>query len=115
MATKLRINYILLQNKHKANKHFIMDSKDKIVLYQPDNTLQLEVRVEDETVWLTQAQMVALFGRDKSVISRHITNIYKEKELEESATVANFATVQNENECKKILLLQSNRKTFTVN
>ncbi|MDR0864680.1 MAG: DNA-binding protein, partial [Candidatus Symbiothrix sp.] len=70
-----------------------MDKKDEIILYQPDNSIRLEVRLEDETVWLTQMQMVVLFDRDKSVISRHITNIYKEGELEESATVAKYATV----------------------
>ena len=53
----------------------------EIVLYQPDNTVQLEVLVEDETVWLNQAQMVILFQRDVSVISRHIRNVFKEKEL----------------------------------
>ncbi|GHS96389.1 DNA-binding protein [Bacteroidia bacterium] len=73
-----------------------MSKKDEIILYQPDNSIRLEVRLEDETVWLTQMQMVVLFDRDKSVISRHITNIYKEGELEESATVAKYATVQNE-------------------
>ena len=53
----------------------------EIVLYQPDNSIQLEVLVEDETVWLNQAQMVILFQRDVSVISRHIRNVFKEKEL----------------------------------
>ena len=50
-------------------------------MYQPDSTIQLEVLVEDETVWLNQAQMVILFQRDVSVISRHIRNVFKEKEL----------------------------------
>jgi hypothetical protein len=68
-----------------------MDNKDKIVLYQPDNTLQLEVRLEDETVWLTQSQMVDLFGRDQSVISRHIKNIFKEGELIKNSVYAKFA------------------------
>jgi len=54
----------------------------EIIIYQPDNTLQLEVRLENETVWLTQAQMCVLFGRDQSVISRHVNNVFKEKELE---------------------------------
>ena len=53
----------------------------EIVLYQPDSTIQLEVLVEDETVWLNQAQMVILFQRDVSVISRHVRNVFKEKEL----------------------------------
>ena len=50
-------------------------------MYQPDSTVQLEVMVENETVWLSQSQMVSLFQRDVSVISRHIRNIFKEGEL----------------------------------
>ena len=64
----------------------------EIILYQPDETIRLEVAIENETVWLTQAQMVVLFGRDKSVISRHITNVFKEEELFIDSVVANFAT-----------------------
>ena len=64
----------------------------EIILYQPDDTIRLEVRIEDETVWLSQAQMTALFNRDKSVISRHISNIFKEEELIMDSVVANFAT-----------------------
>lgn len=56
----------------------------------------IEVRVEQETVWLTLMQISELFGRDKSVVSRHIRNVYVEDELERGATVANFATVQQE-------------------
>jgi hypothetical protein len=81
------------QNHRKMDK----DNKGNIVLYQPNGIIQLEVRLENETVWLTQMQMAQLFGRDKSVISRHISNIYKEQELDAPATVANFATVQEEN------------------
>lgn len=64
-----------------------MNLKDEIVLYQADKTTQLEVRVGCETVWLTQAQMVVLFERDQSVISRHINNIFKERELEEKSNM----------------------------
>ena len=53
----------------------------EIVMYQPDETIRLEVRMEDETVWLTQAQMAELFQRDQSVIARHISNVFKEEEL----------------------------------
>ena len=56
-------------------------------MYQPDDTIRLEVRIEDETVWLTQAQMVILFGRNQSVISRHINNIFKEGELDEKSNM----------------------------
>ena len=55
-------------------------------MYQPDEEVRLEVRMEDETVWLTQAQLVELFQRDVSVISRHIKNIFKE-ELDEKSNL----------------------------
>ena len=76
-----------------------MDSslKSEIILYQPNETVSLEVRMENETLWLSINQMSNLFGRNKSVISRHIAAIYKEGELEREATVAKNATVQNEN------------------
>ena len=61
-----------------------------------DGVAKLEVRMVDETVWLSLTQMAELFQRDKSVISRHIKNIYEEGELVPQATVANFATVQRE-------------------
>ncbi|GHT02860.1 DNA-binding protein [Bacteroidia bacterium] len=67
-------------------QEFMID-KNEIVLYQPDNSISLEVRLESETVWLTQAQMIVLFGRDQSVISRHINNIFKEKELNEKSNM----------------------------
>ncbi|BCW94720.1 MAG: virulence protein RhuM/Fic/DOC family protein [Fimbriimonadales bacterium] len=69
----------------------------ELVIYEsPDGTIHLEVRVERETVWLSLQQMAALFERDKSVISRHLRNIYREGELDRESTVAFFATVQNE-------------------
>ena len=64
----------------------------EIILYQPDDSIRLEVRVENETVWFSLNQMAILFERDKSVISRHITNIFKEEELTKESVVANFAT-----------------------
>ena len=70
--------------------------KNEIVLYQPDNTIQLEVRLQDETVWLSQQQMVALFDSTKPNISMHIRNIYQEGELQKEATVKEYLTVQNE-------------------
>ena len=60
-------------------------------MYQPDETIRLEVRMGEETVWLTQQQMAELFQRDQSVIARHIRNIYKEEELDEEGTYAKFA------------------------
>ena len=63
----------------------------EIILYQPDDTIKLEVKIENETVWLTQAQMVVLFDRDQSVISKHIRNIFKDEELDKMSVYANFA------------------------
>ena len=69
---------------------------NEIILYQPDDTLTLDVRVEDESVWLTQAQMSELFQATKQNISLHIRNIYKEGELVEESTVKEYLTVQKE-------------------
>ena len=74
----------------------IESSKGEIVMYQPDETIRLEVRVEDETVWLTQQQMAKLFKATKQNISLHINNIYDEGELERIATVKDYLTVQKE-------------------
>ena len=59
--------------------------KGEIVLYEPDSSIRLEVRMENETVWLNLNQMALLFGRDKSVISRHIKNIFYEGELQQTS------------------------------
>ena len=69
----------------------IESTKGEIVMYQPDETIRLEVRMGEETVWLTQQQMAELFQRDQSVIARHIRNIYKEEELSKEGTYAKFA------------------------
>lgn len=68
----------------------------EIVVYQPDEITRLEVRVEGETVWLTQGQMAELFLSSKQNISLHINNIFKEGELDEIATVKEYLTVQKE-------------------
>lgn len=60
--------------------------KDEIVLYQPNETIQLEVHLKDETVWLTQQQIADLFGVKQPAISKHIANIYKSGELDEEGT-----------------------------
>jgi len=74
-----------------------MKSKGKVVIYRStEGQSELQVNLKDESVWLNINQMVSLFHRDKSVISRHISNIYKEKELLRDPTVANFTTVQKE-------------------
>ena len=65
---------------------------DKIIIYQTaDGNTQIDVRLENETVWLTQAQMAELFQKDRTVIGRHINNVYKEKELDRDTTCAKIA------------------------
>lgn len=62
--------------------------ENKLVLFETqDSSVSLEVNVAEETVWLTQAQMLVLFGRDQSVISRHINNVFKEKEIDEKSNM----------------------------
>jgi len=71
--------------------------KGEIVLYQPEDTsIQIEVRIEEDTVWLTQSQLVELFNSTKQNISLHINNIFKEGELERDSTVKEYLTVQTE-------------------
>lgn len=69
----------------------------EIAIYE-DGSVVIDATVENETIWLSQKQLCELFGRDKSVISRHIRNIFKEGELDPEATVAKNATVQTEGE-----------------
>lgn len=75
-------------------------SENEIILYQPDSTLSLDVRVENETVWLTQAQMTELFQTTRNNITLHIRNIFKEGELEESSV------------CKESLLTAADGKRY---
>ncbi len=70
--------------------------QNQIILYRPNDTISLEVRLENDTVWLTQAQIVVLFNSTKSNISEHIKHIYADGELEKDSTVRFFRTVQNE-------------------
>jgi len=70
--------------------------KNEIVIYQPENIpVRIDVRIEDETVWLNRKQIALLFNRDIKTIGKHINNALKE-ELKGFSTVAKFATVQNE-------------------
>ena len=68
----------------------------EIVLYQPDNSISIEVLLENETIWLTLDNLSVLYGRNKSTISRHIKNIFKEGELAQYSVVANFATTASD-------------------
>ena len=74
----------------------VNEVQGEVIFYQPDNTMRLEVRLEDKTVWLTQQQMVTLFQSSKANVSEHIRNIYDQGELEQEATVRNFRTVRKE-------------------
>ena len=62
-----------------------MDTNNEIILYQPDETMKLEVRLENETVWLTQQQIADLFGTKRPAITKHLSNIFKSGELEENS------------------------------
>lgn len=74
-------------------KNDIIENKTELVIYESkDGNIKLDVNLENETVWLSLEQMTRLFGRDKSVISRHIKNIFSEGELDKDEVVANFAT-----------------------
>ena len=71
--------------------------KNEIIIYHPDNlTERIEVKMEDETVWLSQQQMAILFNQTKQNISLHIQNCFKEKELEKNSTVKESLIVQLE-------------------
>lgn len=73
------------------------DTNGNIIIYQTDDGLtKIDVKIEDETVWLSQQQMAELFSTTKQNISFHIKNIYDEEELNENSTVKEFLTVQNE-------------------
>ena len=82
------------------NSNLQSDKENEIILYQPDSTLSLDVRVENETVWLTQAQMTELFQTTRNNITLHIRNIFKEGELEESSV------------CKESLLTAADGKRY---
>ncbi|MBR2194899.1 MAG: virulence RhuM family protein [Salinivirgaceae bacterium] len=73
-----------------------MNGHNEIILYQPDDALKLEVRVEDETVWLTQQQMAELFETTSQNITMHIRNLYKEGELDIESTCKDFLQVRTE-------------------
>ena len=69
------------------------EDKGQILLYKtPDGESRIEVKLQDETVWLNLDQMAELFQRNKSTISRHIKNVFEEGELEQYSVIANFAT-----------------------
>ena len=80
------------QNNSIEQNRQITTTGGEIILYQPDNSIRLEVRMQDETVWLTQAQMTQLFQTTKQNVSLHIGNIFKEGELNKNSVVKDFLT-----------------------
>ena len=90
--------------KKKETKHeTLQGGKGKVVIYQsPGGEGRLEVRLEEETLWLNLNQIAALFERDKSVISRHLRNVFREEELERESVVAFFATTAADGKTYKV-------------
>lgn len=72
------------------------EQKNEIILYQPDDLVRLEVRLEDETVWLTQEQIAYLFGTKRPAITKHLNNIYKSGELDRSSTCSILEHMAND-------------------
>ncbi|MEA3292981.1 MAG: RhuM family protein [Patescibacteria group bacterium] len=90
----MKLKKVRNTQKNMAKNNF---QKGEIAIYKtPQNEVELRVKLKEETVWLSLDQMAFLFNRDKSVISRHIKNIFQEKELEQKTVVANFATTASD-------------------
>ena len=70
--------------------------KDEVVVYQPDDKVRIEVRLNDDMIWISQPQMVQLFQSSKANISEHIKNIFQQNELDENSTVRKIRTLQKE-------------------
>ena len=89
-----------------------MNDKNEIILYQPDETVKLGVRMSEETVWLTQQQMTILFETTKQNISLHINNIFRERELEKNSVVKDYLTTaaDGKNYRTRMLLRLAERK-----
>ena len=86
----------MLNSKFDSMQSIESGNKGEIVMYQPDETIRLEVRVEDETVWLTQQQIADLFQSSRTNVVEHVMHIYEDEELEESSTCRKFRQVRKE-------------------
>jgi hypothetical protein len=73
-----------------------MNNSEIIIYKNPDGTIKIDVRLEEETVWLTQEQMAMLFGKGRSTVTEHISNVYEEGELEQNRTCRKFRQVRQE-------------------
>ena len=87
MKTDLQTKQTTEQKVSTIETNLSTKEQNQIILYRPNDTISLEVRLENETVWLSQAQMAELFQKDQSVIARHIKNIFTEKELESESNM----------------------------
>ena len=72
----------------------MMENSEIIIYQNADGNIKVDVRLEDETVWLTQEQMAMLFGKGRSTIAEHIGNVYEERELEQNSTCRKFRQVR---------------------
>lgn len=89
-----------------------MEKQGEIILYQPDEAVKLEVRLEDETVWLTQAQIAELFGTGRQAITKHLKNIFSSSELDEDSVCSILELTASDGKIYKlrfIILMQSYR------
>ena len=99
-----------LSQSNDALQNIQNSSQNEIILYRPNDTISLEVRLENETVWLTQQQIAELFERDRTVIGRHIKNCFIEGELDPKVVCANFAhttqhgAIANKTQLKDLVL-----------
>jgi hypothetical protein len=80
----------------KISKPKTMNNSEMLIYQNPEGSIKIDVRLEEETVWLTQSQICELFQKSKATISEHIKNVFEEGEVEALATVRNFRTVQTE-------------------
>ncbi|MBQ8695623.1 MAG: hypothetical protein IJ513_08290 [Bacteroidaceae bacterium] len=80
------------------------DASPIVIYTSEDNIVSLDVKLENETVWLSQSQMALLYERDRTVVARHINNVFKEGELERESTCAKIAQVRKEGELQKELV-----------
>jgi prophage maintenance system killer protein len=86
-----------IENRVQPAKTITGGRGGEVMIYEdPEHRVRVDVRLAQDSIWLNLNQMAALFERDKSVISRHLRNVFREKELDRKATVAKFATVQQE-------------------
>ena len=98
------------------------ETENQIVVYQPNETIRLDVRLEDETVWLNRHQMAQLFGRDIKTVGKHIANALRE-ELNDNilqtslsaAVVAKFATTASDSKTYRTFLRLEHRHLFGYN